>query len=178
VKLETLEDIAKLKGISLEELKCLKKLSLAYCELTSLPESIGELTKLEKLYLHGNELSSLPESFGKLKNLKCLILDYNCLRSLPESFCKLKNLQTLRLVANFFSEIPSILYELKGVAISFFEDHEFEFCEKGDLRINHIQKPIEWWFKNYKKANNFLSKTNLLNFKYLIDYVKNMKDLK
>ncbi len=58
--------------------------SLRYCALTSLPESLGNLTRLTHLDARANRLISLPASIGDLTHLEKLDLRWNKLSSLPE----------------------------------------------------------------------------------------------
>src|SRR5712692_962169 len=58
--------------------------SLRYCALTSLPESLGRLTRLTHLDARANRLISLPASIGDLTHLEKLDLRWNKLSSLPE----------------------------------------------------------------------------------------------
>src|SRR5215475_2731784 len=51
--------------------------SLRYCALTSLPDSLGRLTHLQQLDVTGNELTALPESLGNLLNLEEMHVDMN-----------------------------------------------------------------------------------------------------
>src|SRR5256885_16318035 len=57
-------------------------LSVRYCALTSLPESLGQLTNLRRLDLNGNQLTSLPDWLGNLVQLRRLYLGYDQLSSL------------------------------------------------------------------------------------------------
>jgi len=68
--------------------KQLKKLNLAYNQISTIPNSIANLTELEHLMLSGNQISSLPESFCSLQKLKWVWLDQNRLSSLPVNLTK------------------------------------------------------------------------------------------
>src|SRR5712691_9605641 len=67
-------------------------LSVRYCVLTTLPNSLGQLTHLQQLDLTGNQITSLPETLENLIHLEEIHLDANRLTSLPESIGHLKNL--------------------------------------------------------------------------------------
>ncbi|TMC24743.1 MAG: leucine-rich repeat domain-containing protein, partial [Chloroflexi bacterium] len=75
-------------------------LSVRYCGLTSLPESLGQLTNLRRLDLTGNQLTSLPEWLGNLVQLRRLYLDENQLTSLPESLGNLLHLEEVHVDKN------------------------------------------------------------------------------
>ncbi len=112
-KFNSLEDIAKLKKISVQELEQLKYLNLMKNRLSSLPEKIGQLKNLQELNLWNNKLSTLPESITQLENLQELNLGYNQLSMLPESITKLENLQKLNLWGNQLSTLPESIIQLE-----------------------------------------------------------------
>src|SRR5262245_39230231 len=72
-------------------------LSIRYCGLTPLPDSISQLAHLEHLDLTGNRLTALPEWLGTLTTLRTLALDDNLLTDLPESLGNLANLKELHI---------------------------------------------------------------------------------
>ena len=79
-------------------LKNLKELNLAYCDLKELPETIGNLENLQILNLRGSSLQSLPESMKKLSKLKKLDLrDRNSL-----------SLRSTIRIPDFLWEMPSL----------------------------------------------------------------------
>ncbi|MEG4091539.1 leucine-rich repeat domain-containing protein [Microcoleus sp. Pol12B4] len=59
--------------------KQIKKLSLANCSLTTLPNWLGELTELSELQLNTNNLADLPASLCQLSNIENLYLENNAL---------------------------------------------------------------------------------------------------
>src|SRR6266702_2994497 len=89
--------------------------SLRYCALTSLPESLGQLTHLQRLDVTGNQLTALPESLGNLLHLKKLFLDENQLAALPESLGKLTNLKELHAMNNRLVALPESIGHLKSL---------------------------------------------------------------
>ncbi|KAM3683799.1 hypothetical protein ACJW31_12G176100 [Castanea mollissima] len=72
-------------GRSLPNLWSLTRLNLSYCNLQTIPESLGCLSSLIELDLRGNNFVCLPESTTRLSNMETLRL-CGCthLRSLPE----------------------------------------------------------------------------------------------
>src|SRR5258708_34003059 len=81
-------------------------LSARYCELTSLPVSLGQLTNLQQLDLTGNQITSLPESLGNLIRLKKIYLDGNQITSLPESLGNLIQIKEIQLDENQLVSLP------------------------------------------------------------------------
>src|SRR6266849_5387097 len=75
-------------------------LSVRYCALTTLPNSLGQLTNLQQLDLTGNQITLLPTSLGNLIHLKKLYLDGNQITSLPEMLGNLIHLEEIHLDAN------------------------------------------------------------------------------
>ena len=72
-------------GRTLSNLSFLTQLNLSYCNLQTIPDSLGCLSSLEYLYLKGNNFVCLPDSITRLSNLWHLTLS-GCthLQSLPE----------------------------------------------------------------------------------------------
>lgn len=78
------------------KISTLKKLSMPFCQLLSVPPEIGKLIHLKVLNLHGNHLSELPSSFTNLKKLKDLDLSENCLLKIPAEIEELPKLKKLK----------------------------------------------------------------------------------
>ncbi|HBE26901.1 MAG TPA: hypothetical protein DDW33_14585, partial [Ktedonobacter sp.] len=87
-------------------------LSVRYCALTALPESLGQLSNLQYLDMTGNQLTSLPEALGSLVQLRKLYLDENQLASLPESLGHLTNLHELHVDKNLLASLPTSISQL------------------------------------------------------------------
>src|SRR4051794_31301868 len=58
--------------------------SIRYCQLDALPDSLGQLVDLESLDLSGNALTTLPDWIARLSRLKRLMLVGNALTTLPD----------------------------------------------------------------------------------------------
>ena len=95
----------------------LKRLNIAGCQLTSLPDSIGDLKEIESLYARNNQLTSLPESIGNLSKLLTLNVRGNQLRSVPDSIWKLTQLRSLELGFNPLTTIASSIENLSQLRI-------------------------------------------------------------
>src|SRR5260370_37194738 len=59
-------------------------LSLRYCGLTELPESLVQLSELQCLDVTGNHLTELPQWLGNVTCMKKLVVDGNQLNTLQE----------------------------------------------------------------------------------------------
>src|SRR6266487_4112539 len=90
-------------------------LSVRYCALTALPESLGQLTHLQQLDVTGNQLTALPESLGNLLHLKKLFLDENQLAALPESLGNLLHLEEMHADRNQLTTLPATLSQLTNL---------------------------------------------------------------
>ena len=90
-------------------------LSVRYCALTSLPESLGQLTHLQHLDVTGNQLTALPESLGNLLHLKKLYVDENQLMALPESLGNLLHLEEMHADRNQLTALPATLCQLTNL---------------------------------------------------------------
>jgi Leucine-rich repeat (LRR) protein len=77
----------------------LKKLNLAGCAESSLPDGLGNLQELESLHLFGHlNVQELPETIGNLTSLISLnISDCSIFSKLPESIGNLKLLKVLEI---------------------------------------------------------------------------------
>ncbi|CAN4088062.1 unnamed protein product [Withania somnifera] len=101
------------------ELVNLKRLSLSFNKLRSLPTSIGELKSLRLLDVHFNELHVLPLSVGNLTNLEILNLSNNFsdLTKLPDTIGDLINLKELDLSNNQIHELPDTISQLDNLTV-------------------------------------------------------------
>jgi len=82
--------------------KKLEWLSLSYCNIHSLSNSICSLENLKGLILPKNKIKKLPEEIGSLSKMKDLSLYKNDLFEIPDSFFEL-NLNKLSLEHNCLS---------------------------------------------------------------------------
>src|SRR5579859_4966665 len=87
-------------------------LSVRYCALTSLPQSLGQLARLQLLDVTGNQLTTLPDSLGDLLHLRKLYLDGNQLTELPETIGSLPALVELHVEANLLTTLPANISQL------------------------------------------------------------------
>ncbi|MEO8971805.1 MAG: hypothetical protein ABI406_09430, partial [Ktedonobacteraceae bacterium] len=87
-------------------------LSVRYCALTALPDSLGQLTNLRQLDVTGNQLTSFPESLGNLIQLKKLYVDENQLTALPESLENLVHLEEMHVDENRLVSLPENIGQL------------------------------------------------------------------
>jgi len=89
-------------------LKNLKKLSLGYMNLVSIPTCIYKIKNLDslELILYGNKISTIPPEIGSLNKLLTLDLSDNLLSDLPVEFANMEKLQLLNLSGNQFKKIP------------------------------------------------------------------------
>src|SRR5687768_11852379 len=74
--------------------------SARYCELQTLPATLGRLAGLRQAFFSGNRLTSLPETLGDLGRLRQLYLDHNQIAALPASIARLSGLEELYLDNN------------------------------------------------------------------------------
>ena len=87
-------------------------LSLRFCGLRYLPESLGSLVNLRHLFIHDNNLVALPLSIGCLQKLKVLDAANNQLENIPTSIGQLKSLKFLYLHNNKLKHLPE---SIKGL---------------------------------------------------------------
>lgn len=83
--------------VALGEPDKVQVLSLAYQEVSSIPESIGKMTNLEEIYLNDTRIKSLPSALFSLSKLKKLDVSGNFhLKNIPASITSLKNLEFIK----------------------------------------------------------------------------------
>lgn len=101
------------------ELVNLRRLSIPFNKLRSLPISIGEMKSLFILDVHFNELHGLPLSIGKLTNLEILNLssNFNDFTHLPDTIGDLINLKKLDLSNNQIYELPVTFGQLDNLIV-------------------------------------------------------------
>ncbi|XP_058216680.1 disease resistance protein RPV1-like [Rhododendron vialii] len=105
-------------GLSLacvQGLSCLKRLSIADCNLSHLPGEIGSLISLETLTLDGNNLCTLPDSVCNLVYLKELSMDCCNVSHLPAEVERLISLEVLDLGGNSFTSLPDSFRNLSNL---------------------------------------------------------------
>ncbi|XP_031260973.1 putative disease resistance RPP13-like protein 1 [Pistacia vera] len=103
--------------ILLDNLYCLRVLSLSHYPIIELPDSIGhELELLRYLDLSHTAISRLPESVNSLYNLQTLILsNCNSLIKLPRNMGSLVNLCHLDIVGTNLTEMPADIGRLTSL---------------------------------------------------------------
>lgn len=129
-------------------------LSVQYCALTALPESLGQLSNLQHVDVTGNQLTALPASLGSLIQLRKLYLDENQLTSLPESLGNLISLTHLDLRNNRLTSFPKSLSSLRRLAYLDLRANklvslpasigDFTKLVKLDVRWNKLSSFPEW----------------------------------
>ena len=93
-------------------LKYLKDLTITYCNIRTLPSSLGYLN-LTGLDLSHNKLIQLPDEICQLTNLIDLNLEGNALTTLPYCIDKMKRLTELSASSNKLTKLPINLFKLK-----------------------------------------------------------------
>ncbi|KAL5542050.1 hypothetical protein UlMin_009760 [Ulmus minor] len=93
---------------------CLRVLSLSYCKINSLPDSVGILKHLRYLNLSYTSVTKLPDFVGALYNLQTLLLS-RCrnLTRLPSNLGNLINLHHLDTSDSPLEEMPPKMCNLK-----------------------------------------------------------------
>src|SRR5215472_40805 len=82
--------------------------SLRYCALTSLPESLGQLAHLQQLDVTGNELTALPESLGNLPHLEEIHGDMNSWPLFPRPYVSLRTSKRYAYMATSWGLSPRV----------------------------------------------------------------------
>ncbi len=87
-------------------------ISIYFCGLLTLPDTIGQLSSLIELCLWGNFLTLLPDTIGNLESLEILDLGYNRLTTLPKSIGNLTMLRSFNLENNQLTNLPESIITL------------------------------------------------------------------
>ncbi|XP_028060255.1 TMV resistance protein N-like [Camellia sinensis] len=99
-------------GLPLQGSSCLKKLKLAYCNLSHLPIEIGSLISLTHVDLTGNNLCTLLDSICNLTCLQELKMVGCNLSNLPSEMERLISLIYLDIGGNNLCTLPNSIYNL------------------------------------------------------------------
>ncbi|GMP91175.1 hypothetical protein CsSME_00041981 [Camellia sinensis var. sinensis] len=99
-------------GLPLQGSSCLKKLKMAYCNLSHLPIEIGSLISLTHLDLTGNNLCTLSDSICNLTCLQELKMVGCNLSNLPSEMGRLTSLTYLDIGGNNLCTLPDSIYNL------------------------------------------------------------------
>lgn len=93
----------------------LEYLNLGHNNLTQLPSGLTRLTSLRKLYLNNNQLTftGIPSGIGKLQDLEIFDASYNELENIPESLCRCGRLKKLYLNSNRLITLPDAIHYLR-----------------------------------------------------------------
>lgn len=91
----------------------LEMLTLRYCRILTVPESIGMIKSLKYLNLARNYIEKLPDSIGSLQFLENLDLSENLISEIPNSIGSLKNLTYLNIKRNKINVLPEQINNLK-----------------------------------------------------------------
>ncbi|MEZ0540107.1 leucine-rich repeat domain-containing protein [Fibrella arboris] len=102
---------------TLAGLTSLKRLSVAYTDLSTLPAGLLANTGLTYLSLPDAGLGTLPDEISQLKELNELILDNNPLRRLPDGLCRLPKLSRLSVSKCELSELPAAIGQLTSLTV-------------------------------------------------------------
>lgn len=125
---------------TIDLLKNLCELNLAYNNIGVLPNEFCSLSNLETCVLSSNIILYLPDDIYKLKKLVRLCLDSNKLCMLPERLIELPNLEVLDLYDNHLNEVFDYphLQEFDVAQNYLDEPHDIDYLEKKEkLRLLH-----------------------------------------
>ncbi|MFO8017872.1 MAG: leucine-rich repeat domain-containing protein [Promethearchaeia archaeon] len=101
----------------LPKFSSLKKLNLAWNDLTKLDKSICSLYNLRILNVSGNKIKEISKDIANLQHLREFNLSYNNLTALPFTIGALYRLRHLNLIQNEISETPHILQFLRRIGL-------------------------------------------------------------
>ena len=126
-------------GMSIEELisnfKFLRLLSLPWCNIKEVPDTIADLIHLRSLDLSGTHIERLPDSIVSLCNLQVLKLNRLDLRELPSTLHELSNLRRLELQGTPLRNAPVLLVKLKNLQVWM---GEFEVDQSSEFSIQRL----------------------------------------
>ena len=136
--------------IEIGKLVNIKKLNLAFNEITYLPDEMKSLTSLEKLDLDCNRHPFFPQSLSSMVQLKIIKLDFCELLQIPSVLFKLPHLNRLNVAYNKISVIPKEIEDLRelqhlkagGNSLTDFPEEicQIKTLRSIDLRDNKISQ--------------------------------------
>ncbi|KAL2979368.1 hypothetical protein AAZX31_13G168700 [Glycine max] len=165
--------------------KFLRILSLSFCYLKEMPDSVGNLKHLRSLDLSQTGIKKLPDSTCFLCNLQVLKLNYcHLLEELPSNLHKLTNLRCLEFMHTKVRKMPMHIGKLKNLQVlsSFYVGKGSDNCsiqQLGELNL-HGRLPI-WELQNIVNpldalAADLKNKTHLLDLELEWDADRNLDD--
>ncbi|KAL5150563.1 putative disease resistance RPP13-like protein 1 [Glycine soja] len=165
--------------------KFLRILSLSFCYLKEMPDSVGNLKHLRSLDLSQTGIKKLPDSMCFLCNLQVLKLNYcHLLEELPSNLHKLTNLRCLEFMHTKVRKMPMHIGKLKNLQVlsSFYVGKGSDNCsiqQLGELNL-HGRLPI-WELQNIVNpldalAADLKNKTHLLDLELEWDADRNLDD--
>ncbi|XP_039162107.1 disease resistance protein RPV1-like isoform X1 [Eucalyptus grandis] len=139
----------------------LKLLSILWCKVKKLPESIWKLRSLLEVHFEG-DFDGLPSAIGLLQNLKVLQVSSRYLKDLPNTIHMLPHLRRLKLMrCDKIQELPVLPTSLTHLIVSSRSLHyvsnlrnltnlvELDLDVRGRAYGNHL-----WWIENLSKLTN------------------------
>ncbi|KAL2588164.1 hypothetical protein GLYMA_13G184800v4 [Glycine max] len=165
--------------------KFLRILSLSFCDLQEMPDSVGNLKHLRSLDLSDTGIKKLPDSTCFLCNLQVLKLNHcYLLEELPSNLHKLTNLRCLEFMYTKVRKMPMHIGKLKNLQVlsSFYVGKGSDNCsiqQLGELNL-HGRLPI-WELQNIVNpldalAADLKNKTHLLDLELEWDADRNLDD--
>ncbi|XP_057518461.1 disease resistance protein RUN1-like [Amaranthus tricolor] len=127
---------------SFDQLIGLRHLSIGYCEIWSLPDSITNLSNLETSILKGcDNLTALPVNMGRLVNLRCLSLESFPIESLP-NVGGLHNWKSLGLTSYSLRKLPEDLGEFVKLVRLNIGSSEIKCLPSSICKLHNLQSLI------------------------------------
>lgn len=126
----------------------LKKLSLAFCPMTTVPEVVWELENLEELELLGTEMVDVPAGIARLPKLRRLDLgNMKKMKTVPESVCALGKLEWLRIGNGSINKVPEGVTRMSGLREIELQSTSVSKLPAGMAKMPSLKKVNVRWSK-------------------------------
>ena len=126
----------------------LKKLSLAWNPLTTVPPVVWELENLEELELLGTEMVDIPAEIATLPKLRRLdIGNMKKMKTIPDSVCALDKLEWLRIGNGSINKVPEALARMSGLVELELQSTSVAKLPAGITKMPSLKKVNVRWSK-------------------------------
>ncbi|KXN85487.1 Leucine-rich repeat-containing protein sog2 [Leucoagaricus sp. SymC.cos] len=130
-----------------------KRITLGYNRLTTLPTELALLTRLRYLNLKHNSFSTFPRALTLIRSLDTLDISHNKIRRLPNEPGSLVNLRVFCLSRNKISRLPTYLIQFHKLEVLRADRNPMEWPPKAIMEYSASDdtNSMREWIQNIQK---------------------------